>query len=170
MTQLPTYTLERFFNAPPRLVWRTWTEPDLLARWYGPGVETTIHRLEVKPGGLWLNEMCWGGNSFYQRMEFTEVEPPARLVCLMANSDADWNIIANPRMPNWPRVLVTTVVFEAQGDQTKMTLTWVPHEATDAEIECFANAISTLDQGWGAGMDLLGQLLEELAGAETTAS
>ncbi|WP_245484999.1 hypothetical protein [Ciceribacter ferrooxidans] len=33
----------------------------MLARWYGPEVETVIHKIDVTPGGLWLNEMKMGG-------------------------------------------------------------------------------------------------------------
>jgi uncharacterized protein YndB with AHSA1/START domain len=76
MRDLPTYVLERVFDAPRELVWKTWTDPQLLPRWYGPRVETIIHRLELKPGGLWLVEMQRGGNSNYQRVEYTEVTPP----------------------------------------------------------------------------------------------
>jgi len=162
VSDLPTYVLERVFEAPCELVWRTWTEPELLARWYGPGVETIIHRLDVTPGGLWLNEMRWGGNSHYQRVEYTDVTPPERLVWLHANADADWNVMANPRMPDWPRVLLTTVTFEQDGDRTRVRLTWIPHEASAGEIACFADAIGSLDKGWGAGMELLKELLVEL--------
>ena len=164
MADLPTYVLERVFDAPRELVWRTWTEPDLLARWYGPNVETIVHRLDVKPGGLWLNEMKWDGKSNYQRVEYTEVVPPERLVWLHATADADWTIAANPMMPDWPRVLLTTVTFEADGDRTNLRLTWVPHDATDAEIACFATALANLDKGWAAGMKLLADLLVELQG------
>ena len=94
--------LNRTFDAPPELVWKTWTDPELLARWYGPNVKTIIHRLDVRPGGLWLNEMQWGDNAHYQRVEYTEVTPPERLVWLHANTDADWNVIANPMMADWP--------------------------------------------------------------------
>jgi len=59
MSDLPIYVLERVFDAPRELVWKAWTDPKLLPRWYGPNVETIIHRLDVKPGGLWLNEMKW---------------------------------------------------------------------------------------------------------------
>ena len=163
MTELPTYVLERVFDAPRALVWRTFTEPELLSCWYGPNVETIVHRLDVKPGGLWLNEMKWGGNSNYQRVEYTEVEPPARLVWLHSTSDADWNVTANPMMADWPRVLLTTVTLEEDdGGQTTMRLTWVPHEASEAEITCFAGALEGLDKGWGAGMALLAELLAEL--------
>jgi uncharacterized protein YndB with AHSA1/START domain len=80
MSDLPTYVLERVFDAPRELVWKTWTDPKLLSRWYGPNVETIIHRLELKPGGLWLVEMKWGGNSHYQRVEYTEVTHAERLI------------------------------------------------------------------------------------------
>ncbi len=162
MNDLPTYVLERRFNAPRALVWRTWTEGALLSRWYGPNVETVIHELDVHPGGLWLNEMKMGERSGYQRMEYLEVEAPAKLVCLMSNTDQDWQITANPMMPDWPRILLTTVTFDEKDGQTRMELIWQPHEATKAEIDCFAAAIAGLDKGWGAGMALLETLLLEL--------
>ncbi|TCD15202.1 SRPBCC family protein [Oricola cellulosilytica] len=162
MSDLPTYKLERVFDAPRELVWKTWTDPELIPRWYGPGAETIIHRLEVKPGGLWLNEMKWGGNSHYQRVEYSEVTPPERLVWLHSNCDVNWNVVANPMMADWPLVLLTTVTFREAAGQTRLHLSWVPHEATDAEIACFSAAIANLDKGWGAGMQLLAELLAEL--------
>ena len=63
MSDLPSYVLERTFDAPRELVWRTWTDPQLASRWYGPNVETIVHRLDLKPGGLWLVEMRRGGKS-----------------------------------------------------------------------------------------------------------
>lgn len=162
MSELPVYVLERVFDAPRELVWKTWTDPELLPRWYGPNVETIVHRLDVTPGGLWLGEMKWGDNSHFQRVEYTEVDAPARLVWLHSNCDADWNVTANPMMPDWPRVLLTTVTFEEEGGQTRMRLTWIPHEASEAEIACFAAAIEGMDKGWGSGMELLAELLAEL--------
>ena len=162
MSDLPTYVLERVFDAPRDLVWKTWTDPELLPRWYGPRVETIVHRLELKPGGLWLGEMRWGGNSHYQRVEYTEVSAPERLVWLNSVSDADWNIIPNPMMADWPRILLTTVTFDDDDGRTRMRLTWVPHEASEGEIACFSGAIAGMDKGWGAGMELLAELLAEL--------
>ena len=65
-------------------------------------------------------------------------------------------------MADWPRILLTTVTFDEVGDQTNLRLTWVPHEASAAEITCFAAAIEGMDKGWGAGMKLLEELLAEL--------
>jgi uncharacterized protein YndB with AHSA1/START domain len=162
LSELPIYVLEREFAAPRELVWKAWTDPKLLARWYGPRAETIVHRLEVKPGGLWLVEMRWGGKSMYQRVEYVEVVPPERLVWLHANADAQWNVAPSPMMADWPRVLLTTVTFAPDGARTRLRLTWVPHEATEAEIACFAAAIGGLDKGWAAGMDLLAQILAEM--------
>jgi uncharacterized protein YndB with AHSA1/START domain len=162
MSDVPTYVLERVFDAPRELVWKTWTDPELLARWYGPNVETIVHRLDVEPGGLWLNEMRWGDKANFERVEYTEVDPPKRLVWLHSVADADWNVVSNPMMPDWPRVLLTTVTFEEEDGRTRMRLIWVPHEASEAEIACFAAAMEGLDKGWGSGMTLLEELLAEL--------
>ena len=162
MGDMPNYVLERVFDAPRELVWKTWTDPKLLPRWYGPNVETIVHRLELKPGGLWLVEMKWGGKSMYQRVEYTEVVSPERLVWLHSSSDANWNIIPSPMMADWPRVLLTTVTFEETGGQTNLRLTWAPHQASSAEIACFTAAIAGMGKGWDAGMKLLAELLAEL--------
>ena len=65
-------------------------------------------------------------------------------------------------MENWPRVLLTTVTFDKDGDQTKMRLTSAPHEASEAEIACFSAALAGMDKGWAAGMKLLAELLAKL--------
>lgn len=162
MTDLPIYLLERTFDAPRELVWKTWTDPELLPRWYGPNAKTIVHSFDLRPGGLWLGEMQWGGNSQFQKVEYTEVSPTERLVWLHSSTDAAWNIIPSPMMADWPRVLLTTVTFAIAGDQTNLRLTWIPHDATKAEIDCFAAAIGGMGKGWNSGMDLLEKLLAEL--------
>ena len=160
----PVFKMTRRFDAPPALVWRVWTEPDLVGRWYGPGIETEVHRFDPVKGGLWLHEMKMGPQSMYQRMEYVEVDPPNRLVMLMANADADWNPIPSPMMENWPLALLTTVTFVADGDGTEMTLEWAPHGATTEEEASFEAAIKQLGQGWGKGFDIIGEIVGELAG------
>ena len=157
------FKMTRDFDAPKEMVWRAWTEVDLVQRWYGPGVETVIHEFEVKPGGLWLNEMRMGERSMNQRMEFTEVSPTDRLVMLMSNADENWEVTANPMMPDWPRTLLTTVTLEDRDGGTRLTLSWDPHEATDAEEAAFAAAASDFNKGWGAGMNIIDEILAELS-------
>lgn len=162
MSELPIYVLERVFQAPKTLVWRTWTEPELLAKWYGPNAKTIIHELNVVEGGQWLNEMRWGEKANYQRADFREVQEPDRLVFLQSVTDEKWQVTSNPMMPDWPKYLLTTVTFQESDGRTTMRLEWVPHHASDAEIACFEAALAGLDKGWGAGMELLADLIKDL--------
>jgi len=82
MNEAPQFTIEREFDAPRSLVWQAWTQPDLLARWYGPNVETIVHEFDLKPGGRWLGELKCGRNSHYSLADFTDIvaeETPDRL-------------------------------------------------------------------------------------------
>ena len=162
MSDLPEYVNDRIFDAPRAMVWKAWTDPELLARWYGPGIETIIHKFDLKPGGVWLNEMKWGEKSDLSKMQFQDVVPQEKLVWHHSSTDADWNTISNPMMPDWPRVLLTTVTFEDLGAKTAIRLTWVPHEATDAEIACFSGAMDGFGKGWGSGFAILDEMLAEL--------
>lgn len=162
MSELPEFVTDRVFDAPRGLVWQAWTDPDLLQRWYGPGVETIIHEFDLRPGGVWRNEMRWGESADLSKMVFTEIVPLERLVWHHSTTDADWNVIANPRMPDWPRVILTTVTFEDRGDKTNVSLKWVPHKATEAEIACFAGAVEGMGKGWGAGFAIIDEILTEL--------
>ena len=163
MTDLPEYVLERHFKAPRELVWRAWTDPEILQRWYGPGAETIIHEFSLEPGGAWLNEMKWGGNSNFQKVLFQEVVEPERLVWHHHScTDANWNDATNPMMADWPRLLLTTVTFAADGDTTLVRLSQVPMEASDAEIACFAAAMANMDKGWGAGFAMIEEILNEI--------
>jgi len=167
MSDLPEYVLDREFDAPRDIVWRAWTDPELLSRWYGPGVETTIHEFDLTPGGSWLNEMKMRGDSHFSKMVFQEVTPPSVLVWHHHScTNSDWNDIDNPMMADWPRVLLTTVAFMEEGSRTKVRLTWVPFEATDAETACFAGAVAKMGGGWESGYAIIDEILVELL-AET---
>lgn len=163
MSDLPEYTLDRVFDAPRELVWQAWTDPEILHNWYGPGAETTIHKFDLQPGGLWLNEMKWGGSSNFQKVVFQEVTAPSLLVWHhYSSTDAEWNDAPNPMMADWPHLLLTTVIFEDLGSKTKVSLSQVPMDASDAEIACFEMAMSGMDKGWGGGYAVMDELLAKM--------
>ncbi|MEM7366204.1 MAG: SRPBCC domain-containing protein [Pseudomonadota bacterium] len=162
MSDLPEFVLERSFNAPRDLVWRAWTDPNLLHRWYGPGVDTVIHQFDLEPDGVWLNEMKMSAGSNYQKMIFKEVAEPERLVWHHCSADEQWNIASNPMMPDWPRILLTTVTFKENNGATTVTLTQVPLDATDAEIACFAEMKDGMSGGWGTGYGIIDEILVDL--------
>lgn len=163
MSELPEYILDRVFDAPRELVWRAWTDPDLLHRWYGPGAETIIHEFDLRVGGQWLNEMRWGDKSHFQKVVFEQVTAPEKMVWRhYSSTDSDWSSTPNPMMADWPRLLLTTVMFEDRGDKTNVRLSQVPIEATDAEIACFATAMAGMDKGWGGGYAIMDEMFVEL--------
>jgi len=165
MNDTPEFILDREFDAPRELVWRAWTDPDLLVRWYGPNAQTIVHKFDLKPGGLWLGEMKWGDNSKFSKIIFQEVVPEEKLAWHDSSTDADWKIAANSMMPDWPRIMLITVTFTDIGTKTNVRLTMAPVNATEAENACFAAAMGNMGQGWGGGFSAMDTLLEELLSA-----
>lgn len=50
--------LRREAAVPPRLVWRAWTEPELLMKWFTPAPwRTTACELDLRPGGRFRTVM-----------------------------------------------------------------------------------------------------------------
>ena len=107
--------------------------------------------------------MKWGENSNYQKVVFKEVSPPSKMIWHhFSSTDAEWNDMPNPMMPDWPHLLLTTVTFEQSGENTLVRLSQIPLECSDAEIACFAEAMANMDKGWGSGFDILADILAEL--------
>ena len=51
-------TLTRIFNAPRELVWKAWTDPQMMARWWGPkGFTNPVCEMDVRVGGKILIHM-----------------------------------------------------------------------------------------------------------------
>lgn len=72
----------RVFAASIEVVYRAWTDPDQLVRWWGPkGFSLTIRTMELKVGGIW-EYILHGpdGTDYPNRAIFEEVDPPKRLV------------------------------------------------------------------------------------------
>ncbi|MGG1573514.1 SRPBCC family protein [Fictibacillus sp. NRS-1165] len=67
----------RKFDAPRNLVYRAWTEPDLLAQWWGPnGFTNTFHTFDLRPGGVWEYTMHGpDGEDYPNRNVFQEIGP-----------------------------------------------------------------------------------------------
>ncbi|HTJ29598.1 MAG TPA: SRPBCC domain-containing protein [Acidobacteriaceae bacterium] len=75
-------TANRLYKAPRELVWRMFTEPEHITHWWGPnGFTTTIHQMNVRPGGEWrLTLHGPDGTDYPNHKIYEEVLAPARLV------------------------------------------------------------------------------------------
>jgi uncharacterized protein YndB with AHSA1/START domain len=70
------------FEAPRERVFAAWTDPDQVARWWGPrGFRNSIQTFEPRPGGQW-NFIMQGpdGTRFENENVFVEVHEPERIV------------------------------------------------------------------------------------------
>jgi len=74
--------MSRVFNAPRDLVWRVWTEPEHVARWWGPrGFSTQIDRMDFRVGGGWQHTMVGPDGARYPNKSiFKEIVPQERIV------------------------------------------------------------------------------------------
>jgi uncharacterized protein YndB with AHSA1/START domain len=78
--------LTRVLDAPRALVWKAWTEPDRLARWWGPrGFTLASCTLDFRPGGGYRFHMrSPEGNDHWLAGTYREIVAPERFVCTFA--------------------------------------------------------------------------------------
>jgi uncharacterized protein YndB with AHSA1/START domain len=71
---------ERTFDAPRERVWKAFTDPQIVPRWWGPhGTTTTVTEMDVRPGGKWRYVSSAADRDdvvFYG--EYLSVDPPER--------------------------------------------------------------------------------------------
>jgi len=162
MSGIPEYALERFYEAPVEIIWRSWTDPALFSRWYGPGVQTIIHKMDVRPGGDCLIELKWDNNSLFQRFRYLEVELHERLTWLFSSTNKTWDVVPSPLSEAWPANFLASIKLEPCHEHYMLHLSLTPVDATEEEVLAFRKARLNIDSGWNAGMKVLDGIVEEL--------
>jgi uncharacterized protein YndB with AHSA1/START domain len=146
-------TLTRVLNAPQELVFKAWTDPEMLAGGWGPrGVTAPVCEIDLRPGGalrICMHAPQLGFPEHWMDGIFNEVVVPERLVFT--------STAFKDESGNAPFEVLTTVTFEAQGQKTKLTMNAVVTRATPE----MAPAIAGMDMGWNQSLD---KLTEQLAG------
>jgi uncharacterized protein YndB with AHSA1/START domain len=136
--------ITRIFDAPPRLVFKAWTEPEHLVRWWGPqGFTTPSCKMDVRPGGAF--RFCMRspeGTDHWLRGVYREIVAPERLVCTWAWEDAEGK-------PGHETLL--TVSFAEHGSKTKLTL----HQAVFESV----TARDAHQEGWASSLNRLAEYL-----------
>jgi uncharacterized protein YndB with AHSA1/START domain len=128
----------RIIDAPRAEVFRAWTDPDQIRRWWGPG-EFTCPEAEVdaRPGGAYrLAMQPAAGEPFIVGGTYREVEPPARLVYT-------WRWETGPAADGSESLV--SVEFRERGDQTELVLTHT--EFPDS------HGPAPYRMGWEGGLD-----------------
>jgi uncharacterized protein YndB with AHSA1/START domain len=140
--------ITREFDAPKDLVWKAWTTPELVKRWWGAKRgEVTLAEIDLKVGGTWrYTSVTPDGFEVAFHGEYRESVPNERLVSTEAYEgipDPDANATVN------------TAAFTEEDGRTTLTILV---KAPSKEIR---DAI--IDSGMEAGMQDALDLLEEVA-------
>jgi len=74
--------ITRLFDAPPERVFKAWTDPEHIGKWWGPtGFTTTTLEIDIRPGGVWRFIMHGpDGTDYPNKIAYKEVVRAKRLV------------------------------------------------------------------------------------------
>jgi uncharacterized protein YndB with AHSA1/START domain len=141
----------REFDAPKHLVYKAYTTPELVRRWWaGERGEMETCEIDLRVGGRWRYAMvAKGGFQVAFHGEFSEIVPNERLVTTEVYEDA----------PPGLEDPINIVTFEEAGGRTTLSIVMKveSREVRDMIID------SGMEGGLQEGMDILEQIARELA-------
>ena len=142
----------RLIPIPRAKLWRCWTEPDLICRWFTPPPYETIRaEMDVRTGGSSLIVMrAPDGTEIPNPGVYLEVVPGERMVFTDAYTSA-WEPSAKPFM-------TAILTFADDGDGTRYSVTVRHWSVEDRE----AHAAMGFETGWGIATDQLTALAATL--------
>ena len=142
----------RVFDAPRELVFKAWTEPDRLKRWWGPrGYTMPVCEIDLRPGGVFFHCMrSPEGRDFWSKGVFREIVVPERIVLTDSFADAEGNVVPATHYgmsPKWPLETLMTVTFDEHAGATTVTVrhAGIP-SGEDQDVA---------QQGWSESVDRL---------------
>lgn len=141
-------TVTRVFDAPPALVFKAWTDPKLIAQWWGPSEYTmTVDTMDVRPGGSWrfIHSNAQGTHPF--RGVYHDIVTPERII-----GTFEYEPVAG-------HVSLVSARFEpVGGNQTRL----VQHQVFESLEDRDGMVGSGMQRGSDESMDRLAELLERL--------
>jgi uncharacterized protein YndB with AHSA1/START domain len=160
---LDPFVISRSFDASPALLWKALTEPERMAKWWGPkGLPVVAGKMDFRPCGRYLYGLRTpDGSAMWGRFIYQEIEEPTRITLVSSFSDEDGGLARHPMSPTWPLEMFSVFALEPEGQRAKLTISWRPINATNEERATFTAAMDGMKQGWGGTLD---QLAEYLAG------
>jgi uncharacterized protein YndB with AHSA1/START domain len=144
-----TVEIVRVFDAPRALVWQAWTDPKMLAQWFGPrGFTSRVPELDVRVGGN-LRIVMQGpdGNDYPMKGTFREVIEPERLVFTNIAIDNDGKHLLEG---------LTTVTFAEHDGKTTMKL----HTYAAGRVPIAKQMLAGMEAGWTQSIDKLEELVD----------
>ena len=154
-----TILITRVFNAPRELVWRAWTEPQHVEKWFGPkGFSTTVEKQELRVGGRSRFVMHGPDGKHYPcEGTYLEVALGERLV----TTDEFAEDFENTAGGDLPQGIILTVLFEDVGDDGAKTRVTLRIQHPSAEEKKKHEDMGVVG-GWNSTLDCLEELLAQL--------
>jgi uncharacterized protein YndB with AHSA1/START domain len=150
-------TITRIFNATRDLVWKTWTEPERIKRWWGPkDFTSTVCNIDLRVGGVLL--FCMRspeGRDFWSTGIFREIVDHSLIVCTDSFADERGNIVPASHYgmnSDFPLEMLWTITFEDFKGNTKFTLM---HSGLP-----IGEMADLTNQGWNESMDKFAETLK----------
>lgn len=139
--------MSRDFNAPRELIFRAYTDPDLIPRWWGPArLTTVVEKMEPRAGGSWrFIQHDPEGNTFAFRGVYHEVSPE--------------RIISTFEFEGMPgHVLLSTLTLEEHDGKTRVTDSSVFQSVEDRD----GMLQTDMEEGAREGWDRFEEVLQTL--------
>jgi uncharacterized protein YndB with AHSA1/START domain len=151
------FVISRLLKAPRELVFACFTDPEHMKQWWGPkGFTVIASKMDLRPGGFYHYGMrAPDGSAMWGKFVYREIEKPSRIVLVNAFSDEKGGITRHPMAPTWPLQMLSTFLFETEGDSTRLTIKWVPLNPTDEERVTFEGGFASMNQGWSGTFEQL---------------
>ncbi len=145
-------TVERFIKASPASVWKAWSTPEHLEKWWIPApMECKVIKLNLRAGGGFETQMRQGGEDFQPHVEgcFLEAVPESRLV---------WTtVLREGWRPIEPWLALTAIItFTPEGNGTRYRA-HVLHRNTEDSLK--HQEMGFFD-GWGTVIEQLARTVE----------
>ena len=158
------FIISRAFAVPVATLYRMWSDPEAMKRWWGPkGVTTLVADLDLRPGGSYLYGMkAPDGPEMWGLWRILEVEPLRRLAFINSFSNPERGLTRHPMNVNWPLKMMTEISFEPTDTGARVTIMWTPHNASDLENATFDAGRDSMKMGWGGSLDVLESVLKEV--------
>ena len=140
--------LTRIFDAPRKIVFKSYTDPDLIPQWWGPrDVTTIVDHMNMRPGGIWrFVQRGPDGNEYAFNGVYRGIVPP------------DWLAYTFEFESTSGHVLLETVTFEDRGGKTKVTATALFDAVKDRD-----GMLNTgMEKGAAESWERLAELLQTL--------
>lgn len=168
-SSIPEPTTEEFvvvrtFTAPIELIWKSFTEAERLAQWWGPkGFPITVHKLELNPGGTFhYNMKAHDGKNWWGKLVYQEIIAPEKLIFITSFSDEKCGITRHPLSSTWPLEVLNTLTLSEQAGKTTLTLRGGPINATEEERKTYLSSFASMEQGFKGTLDQLEEYLSTI--------